>query len=294
LSLGVFYIEITSENANPTYLQITVEEYRIDFNKNLKVLAIGNSFSVDAMEYLYKIANDYGIPNITLGILYIPGASLEKHVDSITNIKNDYVYYKNTNDAWVYKDSSSTLLEGLQDETWDVIIIQQVSGLSGISSTYNSDIDTIINYVNTYKTNDSAKIAWHMTWAYQEGSTHPDFSRYSGNQITMYNAITATVQTNIMLREDIEFVIPSGTTIQNLRTSFIGDNLNRDGYHLSLDKGRYAAGLTWFLQISGLSIDAIEYKPSTILEREFEAIKEAVKNAVLNPFITTQSTYTDE
>ena len=37
----------------------------------LKILAIGNSFSVDAMQYVYQIAQEAGIKNITLGNLCI-------------------------------------------------------------------------------------------------------------------------------------------------------------------------------------------------------------------------------
>lgn len=291
LKVGIFYVKISSLNTLPIYLRINVEEYRIDFNKNLKVLAIGNSFSVDAMEYLYKIADDQGIENIVLGIMYIPGASLSKHVDSISNNLFDYVYYKNTGDAWVYANSHARLIDGLADENWDVITIQQVSGLSGIESSYNTDIDYILEYVNENKTNDYAKIMWHMTWAYQTGSTHPDFTRYSSNQLTMYNAIISAIQAKILIREDIEDVIPSGTAIQNLRTSFIGDTLTRDGYHLSYDLGRYTAGLTWFMKITNFSIDEIEYKPEAITDLELRAIKEAVINAVFHPYEITESIY---
>ncbi len=293
-SIGVFYVRISSEGAYPTYLKINVEEYTVDFERNLKVLAIGNSFSVDAMEYLYKIASDYGIQNIVLGIMYIPGASLSRHVECINNDLSDYVYYKNTNDSWYYQDSSATLLDGLLDENWDVITIQQVSGYSGIPSSYNGDIDTIINYVNEHKTNDQAQIHWHMTWAYQSDSTHPDFVRYSSNQMTMYNAITSTVQDRILTRTDILNVIPSGTAIQNLRTSYYGDTLTRDGYHLSLDVGRYTAGLTWFMSITGLSIDQIQYKPIGVTETDLLAIKEAVQNACLYPYQITDSSYPTE
>ena len=291
LKVGIFYVRISSLNTLPVYLRINVEEYRIDFEKNLKVLAIGNSFSVDAMEYLYKIADDYGIENIILGIMYIPGASLSKHVDSISRELDDYVYYKNTDDAWEYANSHAKLIDGLADENWDVITIQQVSGLSGIETSYNSDIDYILSYVDYYKTNDYAKIMWHMTWAYQTGSTHPDFVRYSNDQLTMYNAIINAVQSKILTRDDIEDVIPSGTAIQNLRTSFIGDTLTRDGYHLSYDLGRYTAGLTWFLKITHFSIDDITYKPDGVTDAEFIAIKEAVINGVFHPYEITNSSY---
>ena len=40
-------------------------------DKSISILAIGNSFSVDAMEYLYGILNDIGYEDITLGNLYI-------------------------------------------------------------------------------------------------------------------------------------------------------------------------------------------------------------------------------
>jgi hypothetical protein len=133
-----------------------------------------------------------------------------------------------------------------------------------------------------------------MTWAYQTGSTHPDFVRYSNNQLTMYNAIISAVGEKILTRDDIEDVIPSGTAIQNLRTSFIGDTLTRDGYHLSYDLGRYTAGLTWFMKITHFSIDDIEYKPEGITDSEFLAIKEAVINAVFHPYEITNSLYDEE
>jgi hypothetical protein len=284
-------IRISSLDSESVYVKVIVEEYELNFTKNLKVLAIGNSFSVDAMEYLYKIADNYGIPNITLGILYIPGAALSTHVDSINNSLSNYVYYKNTNDSWTYNKSSSTLLYGLEDEDWDIITIQQVSGLSGIATSYNEDIDAIINYVNDNKTNSEASIVWHMTWAYQTYSSHPDFYRYSLNQFTMYNAIINTVQEKIDIRDDISYVIPSGTAIQNARTSYFGDTLTRDGYHLSYDYGRYIASLTWFYKITDLPINQITYKPSNLSDEDLMVIKEAVISAVENPYVITDSSY---
>ena len=146
-----------------------------------------------------------------------------------------------------------TLLYGLQDEDWDLITLQQVSGLSGIASSYteNGVLDHLIDYVNTHKTNPAAKLGWHMTWAYQSDSTHADFARYGRNQLTMFSGIVHAVREVIVPRDEFAVVIPAGTAIQNVRTSFIGDALTRDGYHLSYGLGRYVAGLTW-LQLTGL------------------------------------------
>ena len=104
----------------------------------------------------------------------------------------------------------------------------------------------------------------------------------------MYNAIVDAVKSEIVPMQEFDFVIPSGTTVQNLRTSFVGDTLTRDGYHLStLD--RYAAGLTWYKMITGNEIDGISYVPSTsITESQISAVKESVNNAIGNPYEITQ------
>ena len=47
--------------------------------KSFKVLAIGNSFSIDAMQYLYGLAKDTGYTDIVLGNLYIGGCTLQTH-----------------------------------------------------------------------------------------------------------------------------------------------------------------------------------------------------------------------
>ncbi len=59
----------------------------------------------------------------------------------------------------------------------------------------------------------------------------------------MYQAIADAVKKAAKVNK-IKIVIPSGTAIQNARTSFIGDHLNRDGYHLDVKIGRYTAACT--------------------------------------------------
>jgi hypothetical protein len=109
--------------------------------------------------------------------------------------------------------------------------------------------------------------------------------------MTMFQAIVDTVNELIVPRSDIYGIIPSGTTIQNMRTSFLGDTLNSDGYHLNVKKGRYAAALTWFKAITGLSIDDITFKTDDMDATVLALTKEAVNNAIQNPFQVTESTY---
>lgn len=260
--------------------------------ESIKVLAIGNSFSVDGMEYLYQIAKDAGVEQVVLGNLYIGGCSLEQHWNRAKSNSPSYTYYKNDTGEWT-SSSSWTMLDGIQDEDWDIITLQQASGSSGISSTYTPYLENLINYVNDKKTNDNAKLGWHMTWAYQQDSTHAEFSKYDKSQETMYNAITTAVQNTVVPTGAFDFIIPSGTAIQNVRTSYIGDTLTRDGYHLSYGLGRYTAGLTWFKTLTGKSVDDIEYVPSSsdFTDEKVAIVKEAVNAACSSPFEVTQSSY---
>ena len=49
----------------------------------------------------------------------------------------------------------------------------------------------------------------------------------------MYNSIIDAVNKASKLVK-IDHIVPVGTAIQNGRTSSIGDNFTRDGYHLSI------------------------------------------------------------
>lgn len=134
-----------------------------------------------------------------------------------------------------------------------------------------------------------------MTWAYQGNSGHPDFPKYDRNQMTMYNAIVNTTQKLIVGNLNVEGYIPSGTAIQNLRTSYLGDTLTRDGYHLSTDIGRYTAALVWYRELWGADITNLTTVPQKIgnITQHLPAIKEAVNNAIADPFEVTASTFTE-
>ena len=263
--------------------------------RTLRVLAIGNSFTDDSYAHLYKTAQDYGVQDIAIGSLIIGGTSLHDHWTNASSGNASYAYYKNTIGV-AQRANNKTLLEGLTDEDWDVIVIQQVSSDSGQPDTYNTDLTNLIAYIKEHKTNPNAKIAWHMTWAYQSDSTHGGFAKYDNDQMTMYNAIVDTVQEKIVTNPDIEIIIPTGTAIQNVRTSYIGDTLTRDGYHLSLNLGRYIASAAWVKALTGLSADSLSYVPNSteIPVKYLPIIKEAVENAYRTPFSVTESRYAAE
>jgi len=268
-------------------------------DKSIKILAIGNSFSQDAMQWQYQILEDAGYSSVTLGNLVIGGSSLQKHWGQANGDPPIYEYYKNTNGSWQVRYSTS-IEYGIINEDWDVITLQQASPDSGLPGTYNPEhepwLDNLVNYINNKKTNPTARLGWHMTWAYQQNCTYTYFSNYGNQQMTMYEAILSAVQQKIVPHEAFDFIIPTGTAIQNMRTSYVGDTLTRDGFHLSLYLGRYIAGMAWVKAVTGETIDGITYTPNAVEVPGslLPVIKEAVNNAVATPFAVTPSSYSGE
>lgn len=268
----------------------TEQETPEDNSTTIKILAIGNSFSVDAMEYLYGMLVDLGYEEIVLGNLYIAGCTLETHATNFQNNSASYTYYLNTTGTW-NKTASYKPMDALSSEQWDIITMQQGSPKSGQAQTYDTYLASLVTSVMAVC--PDSELAWHMTWAYQSTSTHSGFANYSNDQMTMYNAILNAVQTKVVPTGWFGKVIPNGTAVQNMRTSFVGDNLTRDGYHMSYDKGRYLTALGYAKALTGRDLDKVTYTPTgyTYSEKEILAMKEAVNKAYETPYAVTESTY---
>jgi histidinol-phosphate/aromatic aminotransferase/cobyric acid decarboxylase-like protein len=125
----------------------------------LKILAIGNSFSEDAMHLLYEVAKAEGKEEIVLGNLFIGGCTLATHAKNATSNAAKYVFFTNRTGSWS-KEENCTLLDGLRRDNWDIITLQQASHASGKVGTYNADIKTVVDYVNDNKLNPNAKMLY--------------------------------------------------------------------------------------------------------------------------------------
>lgn len=260
--------------------------------KSIKILAIGNSFSVDATEYLWDMLHAAGIEEVVIGNLYIGGCSIDTHWANMSGNQNAYTFYYNKNGEWETQKAKSVGY-ALQLEQWDYITVQQASPDSGNPNSLGN-LQNVLNYVKENKTNEEAEIYWHMTWAYQTTSHHESFPNYGKSQMTMYNAIVSTASTNVAAYDMIDGIIPSGTAVQNLRTSYLDDSLSLDTYHMSLGTGRYAVALTWFSFFTGIDARYIDWVPEDYpkIAEDKAAICNAVNMAIQKPFEITASPYT--
>ena len=275
--------------------------------KTLKLLAITSSFGLNTTQLLYDVAIAEGCTDVVVGRLYGSGCTLEKHVENLNTNAAYYQYTKISSGSWNTTESAS-LAYGLKDEDWDIIFIQQSAAKAGIAESYGDYIDQLMTYVQANKTNPNARFVWNMTWAYQGDSDQTVFTtNFKSDQKYMYETIVDVTQEKVVSRTDFDRIIPTGTVIQNARTSAFGDTLCKDTYHLNNYGGILAAyGLYAVLtgqELTEIHLDAVAacangiagaekiYEP--LSETQKAIIIESVNNAIKTPFEITPSAYTE-
>ena len=189
--------------------------------------------------------------------MYIGGCSIERHVGNVRDDKPDYRL------CLIAADGSRTVREGVRLseviglEPWDFVTVQQASPDSGMPETY-ALLPELVQWIKAGA--PQATILFHQTWAYGPHATHSAFPRYGSDQLQMYDAIMHAVRSEVP-HAGIRRFIPSGTAIQDARTTRLGNDLTRDGYHLSYGIGRYIAACTWFEALTGRSVVGNTYRP---------------------------------
>lgn len=245
--------------------------------KTMKILSIGNSFSQDAHNKLYTLAVANGV-ELELANLYIGGCKLQTHWENIENNSASYDLELNGGEA----SRKISIEEALSLEEWDVITLQQASAQSQHFSSYTPYLEDIAKYVREKCPN--AKLWFHQTWAYETDYFAGGFRENVDKQRGMYNNILTASQ---KAGEAIDApLIRCNVSIQAVRENVPefdyangGISLNRDGYHLSRDYGRFIAAYTWLYELTGVWGDVI---PFGELDKELttkitKAIKDALK-----------------
>lgn len=251
----------------------------------IKVLAIGNSFSVDALEQeMHNVVNAGG-DEIVIGNLYHPGCSIERHYNNMKTDNGDYSYRKISADGRVDTIPDYTISRALVDEKWDYITFQQASHYSGMYDTYKH-LPELISMVRKAAGPDPTFL-WYMTWAYSPTSDHGGFRNYGNNQMRMYRSIVDCAIKVLADNPELKGIIPVGTAIQNARMTALGDDLTRDGYHLSYTLGRYIASLTWYGVLYGHDVLGNPYSQARVNAPQRRICQEAAEAAIINPFRIT-------
>ena len=211
----------------------------------MKLLSIGNSFSQDAQEWLHKIAVANGVDLETTNLM-IGGCSLETHWHHMTDGEAAYYLERNGEDV----QQMITLPDALAMDEWDVITVQQVSSHSGRPQTFFPYLQELVAFVR--EKCPKAKIYYHQTWAYEDGSERIKNAGYEGAE-AMFNLIRSAYA-KAKVRIGADGMIPCGEVMYTIWKNGV-ERVHRDGFHLALGVGRYAAALTWYAVLTGNSID---------------------------------------
>lgn len=238
----------------------------------MKVLAIGNSFSNDATYYLHQILEAAGVDSYIVN-LYIGGCPLERHWKNIEEDLADYNHWVNG----AKTERMVSIREMLEEEKWDIIVTQQVSGNSGWKDTYEPFLGNMLKYLKEKQ--PQAKIYFHQTWAYENSSTHSSFARYNRNQQEMYERLKDAYA--VMAEKYNLPLILSGDLIQKVRQLpwfASGEKcICRDGFHMHFIYGRYATACAWAKKIFGITVTGNTYVPHTDNLPDEEADMEIIR-----------------
>lgn len=253
LKESVDELESRIENASGTVPQMYNPP--VNFQKaDLKVLDIGNSYTQDAQTYLPQIIQASGIgTDFSLYRAFRPNGSFKTWVDCWNDADDEtynVAFCAGTQIGGIsgngYNNDGTLFRKALQTVKWDIILIHQVSTYSNDYSLWEGHgaggyLQELIRLIRI--TNPQATIGYLMTHSYR-GSY---WANSEGSSLLRWKNITEATK-QLKLEYDIDFIIPYGTAVQNLRASSLNDSyeFSEDGTHMGAGLGDYVAGCCYF------------------------------------------------
>ena len=258
--------------------------------KKLRVLSIGNSFSVDTMEHLATVARSFGCEQITLGNLYIGGCSIPMHHSNLVQNADSYTFYTNYGDGWE-KTPDFTIRDAIEKEEWDFISIQHGSkNGSRYSRTECYELLPDLTERVRALAPQGTRILFNLAWVAEPYSNRAEITEWNGNKELLFEKMCEITSDLVERSCGIDFVSPTGTAIMNACADGLRESLYRDGFHLSYGLGRFIAALTFYLKITGDSMDGVPISFDGVTDAELKIAIESVKNALNHPYGITKAT----
>ena len=264
----------------------------------LKVLDIGNSYTINATTLLPLVTEASGsnISNMCLYKAIRGGASFKNWYDVYCDKDTTHCYTiskvlgglsTNVSTGIGTKGDGSLFRKFLTDEQWDIIIIHQVSTYAPYYELWNGKgrggyLDELLSVIKKHQPN--AVIGCYVI--------HSFWGSYSrnkeGSSYERWKLVSSSVK---RLQEDygIDFIIPYGTAIENLRSSSLNNeyDLTSDGTHLAYGLGEYTAACCYYESLiaprSGISVlgNAARYDASQAPSSQYPSISVTDENALI-------------
>ena len=300
------------------YKDVQIEVARHVVTDTLRVLSIGNSFSLDAFSYVPFIMKAVA-PQVYLkfDIMYIGGGSLNEFYNALDSTTwapvdegtptNFIHYWSHGAKPWDGL-NNVPMTDVIDTHPWDVIVLQQQSNASRDYSTYQPYLNQIIDWLDE-KVTCQHEYAWLITPSY------PDNLPRLAPDTTSVQMFERILQCVCLVQQDtgIELLLPCGTAIQNARATPL-DSLGDQGHlfdYLHLQEGipclieaytataallaRYGlsdrvwADVTWIDQqwLCAKNIQEINGLPVGMSEENRAIAKQCARAALDNPLVIT-------
>lgn len=268
----------------------------------VKVFAVGNSFSRNALRFLPQIVESVEGCEIAVDQAYIGGCPFEKHLrlarlHEAEPLNPEGVPYPGKEEG-----SRFGLKEMLLQEDWDVVTVQQFSGHSFLPETFRPAAKELCEYVRQYR--PKAELAVHETWAYRRDNRNVFKDGFT--QEDMYRGL-AKAYYGIAEELGMKRVVPVGDAFQladetpgqtfEIDRSFdpetaafpelpkqspslhVGYAWGQDGKlhydhgHANV-RGEYLGGCVWFANLFAKDPRKIKFRPDAVEEGDAKLLRE--------------------
>lgn len=263
--------------------------------KPLKVLAIGNSFSICVGKEMPKVARDLGCP-LDFCSLYIGGCTLDRHAANLDHPEKnyylvtwDYVSCKKGEEP--FKDQlvlnnkkrpSSNIERMLKADKWDIVTVQQGSHQSWQEKSYEPHGTKLLEMIK--KCAPQAKVYVQQTWSYTPWDGR--LGKWGIDQNQMFEKLEAAYG-KFAGNHGLD-VIKMGEAVQRFRkelpVKYVNDEgkdsnaydvvgvnkfktlkdgkiwLDGDAFHLNR-KGEYLQALVWTAKLFNVDVTECKYVP---------------------------------
>lgn len=262
----------------------------------LKVLMIGNSFSVQMVKSMPPVAKSLGC-KLDICSMYIGGCSLERHWQNVCAPTSTPYNVTRSVDGESREAFKGNIPSVLKSEKWDIVTIQQASHFSWVPESYHPFGDNLVKYIR--ENAPQAKIVVQETWSYT-----PWDKRLKGWGIDQNEMYAKLKDAYARLAKQYNLpVIRMGTAVQEWRRrlpvkytekSFGGDvtgggsqkpedqfkrtvenkwEPNCDVFHLNA-RGTYLQALVWSAKILNADFSKLKYRRDCVTEDEMKLMIE--------------------
>lgn len=259
--------------------------------RSLKVLMIGNSFSICLLKQLPQCVAAAPGCELDLCSLYIGGCSLETHWRNVERsaadpafrpygIQWNYHGVANAADAPVAAAAvkgRSSIQAALAADRWDVVTVQQASHFSWRPETYEPFGGNLLKTVRELA--PQARVMVQETWAYTPFDGR--LAKWGIDQKEMYASIEKAYA-SFAARHGLP-VIPTGAAVQRFRRRFpspdgitgdpCGSPTGNDKFHLNRE-GEYLQACVWLSALYGFDARKIAYRPPFLDEARAAAMRD--------------------